>query len=68
LFRSTNGGNSWGKISTLKDNLVHHLAINPKNSSILYVGALDTVYKSIDSGGSGCLDSFPKELSVILQS
>lgn len=50
LFRSTNGGDRWENISTLKDDMVHHLAINPKNPSILYVGTLGTVYKSIDGG------------------
>lgn len=51
LFRSTDGGNSWERISTLKDEFVHHVEINPNNPSIIYVGALGTVYKSIDGGG-----------------
>lgn len=48
LFKSTDGGNSWGQLSLSRNPL--SIAVDPSNGNTLYVGASDTVFKSTDGG------------------
>jgi photosystem II stability/assembly factor-like uncharacterized protein len=54
-YRSSNGGESWQSINTgvnwKEVNGTHSLAINPKNSKILFFGTDQNIYRTTDAGG-----------------
>lgn len=51
VFKSTDGGATWGWSSSGITNLQFSLAIDPQNPAVLYVAAaLDGIYKTIDGG------------------
>ncbi|MCD6506068.1 hypothetical protein J7M22_05515 [Candidatus Poribacteria bacterium] len=54
LYRSEDGGRSWGKIGKGIDPLawIYSIAIDPKDNRILYIGTEGGVYKSTDGGES----------------
>jgi photosystem II stability/assembly factor-like uncharacterized protein len=56
IFKSTDAGASWISIFTETVlfngvSLINSLAVDPKNPSIIYAGALDRIYKSTNGGG-----------------
>ena len=51
VYKSTNGGNSWTQVSNgLSNTEVKCLAIDPKNTQLIYAGTLGGVFKSTDGG------------------
>jgi photosystem II stability/assembly factor-like uncharacterized protein len=50
VFKSVDGGKTWQVLPGIHGKSVRALAIAPSNSKILAVGALDGVYRSLDSG------------------
>jgi photosystem II stability/assembly factor-like uncharacterized protein len=53
IFKSTDSGETWSPIHNTgidSSALIYSLAINPKNTSILYAATDHGMYKSIDSG------------------
>ncbi|MCF6341685.1 MAG: PKD domain-containing protein [Bacteroidales bacterium] len=51
VWKSTNQGNSWVKISNWGGNTLRSLAIAPSNSNYIYAATYSTIYKT-DNGGS----------------
>lgn len=52
VYKSTDGGSTWSLITVgLSDNQIYSLAMDPKNSEVLYAGGRYTLYKS-QSGGA----------------
>lgn len=49
IYKSTDYGASWFKISTIPD-CVYSLAIDPSNNDIIYAGTASSLYKSTDAG------------------
>ena len=68
LFKSTDSGGSWRAVSNA--GAVLSLAVDPKNSSILYAGTLHGIIKSLDSGttwsdaGAGLPDGAVQRLVI----
>ena len=53
VWKSTNQGNSWFKISNnLTSSNLTSLAIAPSNSSVIYVSILTSIWKTTNGGGS----------------
>ena len=53
VYKSTDGGNTWSLIMVgLSDNRIYSLAIDPKNSQVLYAGGRYTLYKSLSGGAT----------------
>ncbi len=55
IYKSTNQGNTWQPISTVlnSDNLnLQHIAIAKSNSSVIYAATINTLYRSLNGGGS----------------
>jgi len=52
VFRSTNGGRTWSKISSSRTAIrrVESLAIDPLNSDVYYVGTRHLAWKTTDAG------------------
>ena len=48
VFKSINGGASWGQVNDI--DYVSSLAIDPNSPTTVYAGGLDRVYKSVDGG------------------
>jgi len=53
IFRSTNQGNSWSKISTINNSdHVRSLAIAPSNSDYIYAGYRNVLWRTTNGGSS----------------
>lgn len=56
MFKSTDGGTSWSKMNMnlglTSANIVNSIAIDPKNTDIIYIATYGGVYKSTDGGMS----------------
>lgn len=58
-YKSTDGGNIWREFSLPSDSAVRSIAVDPKNPSVVYLAANNTIYKSINGAESW------QELAVI---
>ena len=58
LYRSTDGGDSWASIIETQD-WFSGLAVNPMDSSTLYLGTRQGVLKSVDGGVNWVKTTFP---------
>jgi len=55
VFKSTDGGNLWDRSENGLQGFaffVNHVAIDPNNTSTLYLATIDSVYKSVNGGSS----------------
>lgn len=55
VFRSTDAGKNWERISPEGDKEIHNIesiAINPRNTNIIYVGTWHLPWKTVDGGAS----------------
>lgn len=62
LFRSTNRGNSWTKISSISGILggkLRSIAVSPVSSNIIYVASISTVATTFDAGGTWVTTGLP---------
>ena len=51
IFKSTDGGANWRRLPLENVRMINAVAVDPRDSNIVYAGALDGVYKSTDGGG-----------------
>jgi len=52
VFKSTNQGNSWTKISNWGGNTLRSLAVAPSNSNYIYAATYNTLYRTTNSGST----------------
>ena len=52
IFKSTDGGANWRILSLQNVFMINALAVDPKDSNIVYAGVFTGVYKSTDGGDS----------------
>jgi photosystem II stability/assembly factor-like uncharacterized protein len=65
VFKSTDAGRSWRAVAVGLPSGAHTLAIDPRNSAIVYVGTVGGLFKSTDGGGSW-ITSHPSVSSLII--
>src|SRR5262245_31970663 len=52
LFKSTNAGQSWTRVTAISGGYHRGIAIDPSDANKIYVGTVDAVMRSSDGGGS----------------
>jgi photosystem II stability/assembly factor-like uncharacterized protein len=54
VFRSTDGGKSWQKISSSNSDIhsIESIAVDPKNSDVIYAGTWHLAWKTTDGGAN----------------
>jgi len=64
VYKSTDKGQTWTEISMIWES-IYALAIDSNNPSILYVGAINDVHKSVDGGYTWTTQDFNKRDSYV---
>ncbi len=64
IFKSTDGGTTWGVINAgLTNPVIQALAMDPTNPAIIYAGASDGLFKSTDGGNNWALILMPIKIT-----